>query len=115
SGLFRLVCKVLDVRGRARSRSDLLRLITCILHACRSYRDEQSPPRRSPSWRCDRSGEVTGSARFVDTLLRVVASLLGASLVIAAWHDVSKAWDVWSYHLPYAGRIVGLVDPSSYA
>src|SRR5438067_11803533 len=40
---------------------------------------------------------------------------MGASLAYAAWHDVSKAWDVWSYHLPYAGRIVGLVDPASYA
>ncbi len=50
-----------------------------------------------------------------DRILRALASVLGALLLHAAWHDVSKAWDVWYYHLPFAGRIVGLVDPMSYA
>ena len=49
-----------------------------------------------------------------DIALRVLAVALLASLAIAAWHDVSKAWDVWYYHLPFAGRLVGLVDSSSF-
>ncbi|HEY8077563.1 MAG TPA: hypothetical protein VIF62_25730 [Labilithrix sp.] len=53
--------------------------------------------------------------RSADTILRAVASILAALLLYSAWHDVSKAWDVWYYHLPFAARIVGLVDPSSYA
>jgi hypothetical protein len=57
---------------------------------------------------------VVAARPIVDTTLRVVASVLLASIVVAAWHDVSKAWDVWSYHLPFAGRIAGLVDPASY-
>jgi hypothetical protein len=55
-------------------------------------------------------------ARHVfDLALRAVAALVLASLIVAAWHDVSKAWDVWYYHLPFAGRIFGIVDSSSYA
>ena len=49
-----------------------------------------------------------------DIALRVIACVLLGSLAVAAWHDVSKAWDVWYYHLPFAGRIVGLVDSSSF-
>lgn len=52
--------------------------------------------------------------RSVDVALRALAAVLLASLAVAAWHDVSKAWDVWYYHLPFAGRIVGIVDPSSF-
>jgi hypothetical protein len=51
---------------------------------------------------------------IVDVALRVVAAVLMLSLAVAAWHDVSKAWDVWYYHLPFAGRIVGIVDASSF-
>jgi hypothetical protein len=49
-----------------------------------------------------------------DIALRVLACVLLASLAVAAWHDVSKAWDVWYYHLPFAGRLVGLVDEASF-
>jgi hypothetical protein len=59
--------------------------------------------------------DKSGVVRIAETILRAAACVIAASLVVAAWHDVSKAWDVWSYHLPYAGRIVGLVDPASYA
>ena len=52
--------------------------------------------------------------RIVDVALRVAAAALMVSLVIAAWHDVSKAWDVWYYHLPFAGRLAGIVDASSF-
>ncbi|MBX3187943.1 MAG: hypothetical protein KF819_13050 [Labilithrix sp.] len=50
----------------------------------------------------------------VDVVLRIAAAVLLASLVVAAWHDVSKAWDTWSYHLPFAARLAGLADASSY-
>ena len=49
-----------------------------------------------------------------DIALRAFACVLLASLVVAAWHDVSKAWDVWYYHLPFAARIVGLAPPSTF-
>jgi hypothetical protein len=50
----------------------------------------------------------------IDVALRVLAGGLMVSLVVACFHDTSKAWDVWYYHLPFAGRIVGLVDPSAF-
>ncbi len=49
-----------------------------------------------------------------DIALRVLACALLVSLAVAAWHDVSKAWDVWYYHLPFAGRLVGLAPASSF-
>jgi hypothetical protein len=52
--------------------------------------------------------------QVVDVALRIAAAVLMASLVVAAWHDVSKAWDVWYYHLPFAGRMLGIVDASSF-
>ncbi|MDB4945660.1 MAG: hypothetical protein JWP97_5194 [Labilithrix sp.] len=55
------------------------------------------------------------AAKIADRGLLVLVALLGVSLTAAAWHDVSKAWDVWYYHLPFAARLVGLVDASSYA
>lgn len=45
---------------------------------------------------------------------RALALGLAVAIVVAACHDVSKAWDVWMYHLPFAGRIAGLVDPNTY-
>ena len=55
------------------------------------------------------------AAKIADRALALAAGLLLASLAIAAGHDVSKAWDVWYYHLPFAARINGMLDPSSYA
>ena len=52
--------------------------------------------------------------RTVDRALRAAAVILLVSLVVAAWHDVSKAWDVWYYHLPFAGRLTGMIDGSSF-
>jgi len=43
----------------------------------------------SPSVTRDRVQEV------FDIALRVLACVLLASLAVAAWHEVSKAWDVW--------------------
>lgn len=55
-----------------------------------------------------------GLHRTIHRVLRVVATGLVVSLAIAAWHDVSKAWDVWYYHLPFAGRLVGKVDAGTF-
>lgn len=57
----------------------------------------------------------SSAQRIADAALRMLACVLFASLVVAAWHDVSKAWDVWFYHLPFAARLVGIVKTSSYS
>lgn len=36
-------------------------------------------------------------------------------MLAAALHDASRAWDVWSYHVPFAGRLGGVLPPSVYA
>lgn len=53
--------------------------------------------------------------RAVRLALAVVATALFVSMGAAAVHDVSKAWDVWYYHMPFAARIAGLVDARTYA
>jgi hypothetical protein len=57
---------------------------------------------------------MPGMPRAFDHALRVVAIALAASLAVAAWHDVSKAWDTWAYHLPFAARMLGIVGPDAY-
>ena len=52
--------------------------------------------------------------RAFDHALRVVAIAVAASLVVAGWHDVSKAWDTWAYHLPFAARMLGIVGSDAY-
>ncbi len=42
------------------------------------------------------------------TLKCVVFGLMITTL-FGALHDVSRAWDVWSYHMPFAARLVGIV------
>lgn len=53
--------------------------------------------------------------RAATLILRGLAGIVGLGLTIAAVHDVSKAWDVWAYHLPFAARIAGIVGPDAYA
>ena len=36
-------------------------------------------------------------------------------MLVEALHDVSMAWDVWYYHLPFAARIAGIVPASQFA
>ena len=38
-----------------------------------------------------------------------------AGILAAALHDVSLAWDVWYYHLPFAARIAGIVPADQFA
>ncbi len=54
-------------------------------------------------------------AIWTDRVLAVFAWGLLASMLAAALHDVSMAWDVWYYHLPFAARIVGILPASQFA
>ncbi|WP_394831157.1 hypothetical protein LVJ94_32060 [Pendulispora rubella] len=45
----------------------------------------------------------------------VLAIALAIGLGLGAALDVSQAWDVWAYHLPFAARLVGIADAGSYA
>jgi hypothetical protein len=47
-------------------------------------------------------------------LLQALALVLALSTGFSGLHDVSRAWDVWYYHLPFAARLVGLVGPGDY-
>jgi hypothetical protein len=53
-------------------------------------------------------------AKVVDRALMVIAVTLAVSILVAGWHDVSQAYDVWYYHVPFAARIVGLLDAHSF-
>jgi hypothetical protein len=53
--------------------------------------------------------------RALDLALRGLAAVLTLSLAASAWHDVSQAYDVWYYHLPFAARLAGIMDASTYA
>jgi hypothetical protein len=46
--------------------------------------------------------------------LRFLAVLLLGSMLAAALHDASQAWDVGYYHLPFAGRLAGLLPETTY-
>lgn len=48
-------------------------------------------------------------------LLRALALALLVSTFASAVHDVSQAWDVWYYHLPFAARIWGIVPADAFA
>jgi hypothetical protein len=50
----------------------------------------------------------------VERALRVLAWGLLASMLVTALHDVSMAWDVWYYHLPFAARLWGIVPASQF-
>lgn len=54
------------------------------------------------------------ASELVDGVLRLLATALLVSMGYAAWHDASKSWDVWSYHLPFATRIAGMMDAHAY-
>ena len=51
---------------------------------------------------------------LLDGLLRLTAFGLLISMLVAALHDVSQAWDVWYYHLPFGARLWGLVPQSDF-
>src|ERR1700690_4240143 len=49
-----------------------------------------------------------------DRILRFAAFCLLLCMFAAALHDVSRAWDVWYYHLPFAARLWQLVPRSDF-
>lgn len=53
--------------------------------------------------------------RYVDRVLMALAIVLALSITYAAWANVSWGYDIWFYHLPFAARLVGLMDAGSYA
>ncbi len=44
----------------------------------------------------------------------MLAGALLLSVLAGALHDVSRAWDVWYYHLPFAARIAGIVPAGEF-
>ncbi|HEX4512113.1 MAG TPA: hypothetical protein VH054_01210, partial [Polyangiaceae bacterium] len=53
--------------------------------------------------------------KWLDRGLAVTAWAVLAGILAAALHDVSLAWDVWYYHLPFAARIAGIVPADQFA
>jgi hypothetical protein len=53
--------------------------------------------------------------KWADRGLAVAAWAVLAGILAAALHDVSLAWDVWYYHLPFAARIAGIVPADQFA
>ena len=52
--------------------------------------------------------------RALDALFGVVALLVLLPMLGAALHDMSRAWDVGYYHLPFAARLGGIVGRDEY-
>lgn len=52
--------------------------------------------------------------KAVDWILAGAAVVLLASMLVAALHDMSRAFDVGYYHLPFAGRFGGVLPPDTY-
>jgi hypothetical protein len=51
---------------------------------------------------------------WASRLLTLLAVALVAMVVVTAIHDVSQAWDVWYYHLPFAARLAGVVPAERF-
>ena len=49
-----------------------------------------------------------------DRFLRFSADGVVAVLLVTAFVSLSRAYDVWNYHLPFAARLVGLVTEKQY-
>ncbi|HVY47021.1 MAG TPA: hypothetical protein VHB21_14135 [Minicystis sp.] len=60
-------------------------------------------------------GDKRALGALSDRALAGLAAALLASMLAAALHDASRAWDVWSYHLPFAGRLVGILPERVFA
>src|SRR5262245_18166310 len=58
---------------------------------------------------------MTPDKPWLTAILRFIAFGLTISIFAAALHDVSRAWDVWYYHLPFAARIWGIVPEAAYS
>jgi hypothetical protein len=58
--------------------------------------------------------ELRWLRRFTDWALLLFASVLTVGILAGALHDVSRAWDTWYYHLPFAARLGGMPDAGSF-
>lgn len=61
-----------------------------------------------------RAGVVDTIARFSLLVVSLGALVLLASVLHAALHDVSQAYDSLYYHVPFAAHFAGLVGPDTY-
>jgi hypothetical protein len=59
-------------------------------------------------------GSVDRARRTFDLAQRIAAVALALGLLAGGWLNVSKAWDAWSYHLPFAARLAGIVPSETY-
>jgi hypothetical protein len=50
----------------------------------------------------------------INRVLAVLAAAVFVTMLVAALWDVSQAWDVWYYHLPFAARIAGVVHENEF-
>lgn len=57
---------------------------------------------------------MTKPMRTLDRTLLAGALVLLAAVGYSALHDASQAWDVWYYHLPFAARLLGIVNANEY-
>ncbi|HEX3776760.1 MAG TPA: hypothetical protein VHV51_19950 [Polyangiaceae bacterium] len=51
---------------------------------------------------------------ITDWTWMLLASALGLGILAGALHDVSRAWDTWYYHLPFAAELGGLPNGGSF-
>lgn len=54
------------------------------------------------------------AARLTDLCLRLTALAVGGLLAARAVLRVDPSWDTWMYHLPFAGRLWGIVSPGEH-
>ena len=52
--------------------------------------------------------------KITDWALSLFGGALLLGMLVGALHDVSRAWDSWSYHVPFAARLGGLAAPSAF-
>ena len=64
--------------------------------------------------RAPQTSSIARLDRLFDRALAAVAAGLALSLAFAGWRDVSQAFDVWYYHLPFAARLAGIMDANAY-
>ncbi len=63
----------------------------------------------------DRDGKAKWTrGAAIDRALLGVAAIVFASALAAAVHDMSQAWDVGYYHLPFAARLAGILPRESF-
>ncbi len=56
----------------------------------------------------------TSISNITDKLGMPISMLVLSSLLVKAWRDFDPSWDSWYYHLPYAGRLWGIIPAESY-